>query len=289
MTLSPSRKALLIVGHGSRDSEGVLECEAFNAALATQLQNMDCGLGFLEFAQPTIKEAVVTLHEKGNQELFVVPCMLTTAGHVKNDIPLQLEQINMLYPQLKLCYGRDLGIQAGMIRAAADRIREAMLAQGQHDFSDTMLLVVGRGASDPHANAQVCKLTRILWEGLGFAWAETCYSGSTEPLVANALPRVAKLGFQQIVVFPYFLFTGILIKRIYQATDDFAKLHPDINIIKAPYLNDHNGVFEAIKARVTEAIDGSGNMNCQLCVYREALPGFEERVGEQRQGHHHHH
>ena len=71
--------------------------------------------------------------------------------------------------------------------------------------------MVGRGASDPDANSNVAKVTRMLWEGFGFGWAETAYSGVTFPLVEPALEKAARLGFRRIVVFPYFLFTGILV------------------------------------------------------------------------------
>jgi sirohydrochlorin cobaltochelatase len=36
---------------------------------------------------------------------------------------------------------------------------------------ETLLMVVGRGASDPDANSNVAKVMRMLWEGFGFGWA----------------------------------------------------------------------------------------------------------------------
>ena len=84
----------------------------------------------------------------------------------------------------------------------------------------------------------------MLWEGFGFGWAETAYSGVTFPLVEPALEKAAKLGFRRIVVFPYFLFTGILVDRIYAATDAVAARHPEIAFVKAPYLNDHPLVID---------------------------------------------
>src|SRR3546814_10702815 len=62
-------------------------------------------------------------------------------------------------------------------------------------------MVVGRGASDPDANSNVAKVTRLLWEGMGFGWSETCYSGVTFPLVEPGLEHAARLGFRRIVVF----------------------------------------------------------------------------------------
>jgi sirohydrochlorin cobaltochelatase len=91
-------------------------------------------------------------------------------------------------------------------------------------------------------------VTRLLWEGFGFGWAETAFSGVTFPLVEPALNHAAKLGYRRIVVFPYFLFTGILVERIYEATDAVSSRFPDIEFIKAPYLNDHPQVLHSKNA-----------------------------------------
>jgi len=176
-----------------------------------------------------------------------------------------------------------------MFRAAGARIQEALdAAGGDIGLHDTLLLVVGRGASDPDANSNVAKVTRMLWEGFGFGWAETAYSGVTFPLVEPALEKAAKLGFRRIVVFPYFLFTGILVQRIYEATDVVAVRHPDIEFVKAPYLNDHPLVIETFVDRVHEILDGQNLMNCQMCKYREQILGFEAELGLPQESHHHH-
>jgi len=123
---------------------------------------------------------------------------------------------------------------------------------------------------------------------MGFGWAETAYSGVTFPLVEPGLEHAARLGYKRIVVFPYFLFTGILVRRIYDATDAVAARHPEIEFVKAPYLNDHPMVLETMRDRVREILDGAGNMNCQMCKYREAFLGFEDEVGLRQESHHHH-
>jgi sirohydrochlorin cobaltochelatase len=176
-----------------------------------------------------------------------------------------------------------------MIRAAGARIREAVDAAGnQVALHDTLLVVVGRGASDPDANSNVAKVTRMLWEGFGFGWAETAYSGVTFPLVEPALEKAVRLGFRRVVVFPYFLFSGILVTRIYDGVDAVAARHPEIEFIKAPYLNDHPLVLETFADRVHEIRAGQNLMNCQMCKYREQVLGFESEVGLPQESHHHH-
>ncbi len=63
-----------------------------------------------------------------------------------------------------------------------------------------------------------------------------------------------KLGYRRIIVFPYFLFTGVLVKRIYEITDQMAARHPEIEFLKASYLNDHPLVLDAFAERVREIL-----------------------------------
>jgi sirohydrochlorin cobaltochelatase len=153
--------------------------------------------------------------------------------------------------------------------------------------ADTVLVVVGRGTNDPDANSNIAKITRMLWEGMGFGWAETAFSGVAHPRVDAALDRAARLGFRRIVVFPYFLFTGVLVKRIYAQTDMAAARFPEIEFVKALYLRDHPEVIDAFVERVAE-FDGDPSMNCQLCKYRTRIVGYEAEIGMPQAAHHHH-
>jgi sirohydrochlorin cobaltochelatase len=93
-------------------------------------------------------------------------------------------------------------------------------------------------------------------------------------------------------VFPYFLFTGVLVKRIYAQTDETASRFPEIEFVKARYLRDHPLVIDAFveRARELDGSSGEGNpaMNCQFCKYRTQIIGYEADTGATQQGHHHH-
>ena len=60
-------------------------------------------------------------------------------------------------------------------------IARADRATGPVPLHETCLVVIGRGASDPDANANVSKVARMLWEGLGLGWCEVGYSGVAHP------------------------------------------------------------------------------------------------------------
>jgi sirohydrochlorin cobaltochelatase len=279
----------MVCGHGSRDPLAVAEFSALVDRLAERFPAWPVDYGYLEFARPIIRDGLDRLVGKGVRRVLAIPGMLFAAGHAKNDIPSVLNSYQHGRPGLRIEYGRELGLDPRMIRAAGARITEALQAAGGDiPLHETLLLVVGRGASDPDANSNVAKVARMLWEGLGFGWAETAYSGVTFPLVEPALEKAARLGFRRIVVFPYFLFTGILVQRIYDAAAKVAARHSGIDFVKAPYLNDHPLVMETFVDRVHEILAGQNLMNCQLCKYRTQVLGFEAEVGLPQASHHHH-
>jgi sirohydrochlorin cobaltochelatase len=106
--------------------------------------------------------------------------------------------------------------------------------------------------------------------------------------VEPGLEHAAKLGYKRIIVFPYFLFTGVLVKRIYSFTDLVAERHPDVEFLKADYLNDHPLVLDTFEDRLLEILEGRAVMNCQMCKYREQVLGFEAEIGLPQESHHHH-
>ena len=247
--------AVLICGHGSRDGEAVAEFELVAAALRARRPNFDFATGYLEFARPTIRDGLAALAARGAQRILAIPGMLFAASHMKNDLPWEMNSFMADNPGIEVRLGRDLGIDPKLRHAAADRVAGAA-ADPAVSRDETLLVVVGRGTNDPDANSNIAKLARMLWEGMGFGSAEIAFSGVAHPRVDAALTRAARLGFRRIIVFPYFLFTGVLVKRIYAQTDEAARLFPEIEFVKALYLRDHPEVLDAFNDRVSELREG---------------------------------
>lgn len=291
--LHPAKLGIMVCGHGSRNDKAVAEFAQLTTGLARLLPRHPLAYGYLEFAHPVIPAGLDRLRSAGVAQVVAVPGMLFAAGHVKNDIPALLNRYSAT-TGLPITYGRELGMDARMVRAAAARITTALPpeARGEAGITtgqDTLLVVVGRGSRDPDANGNVAKITRMLVEGLGLGWGETCYAGVTFPQVEDCLRRAVGLGYRRIVVFPYFLFSGVLVSRIHRAVDRVAADHPQLDIRKAPYLSDHPLVLDTFRARAQEALEGDNAMNCALCKYRTQVLGFENEHGAPQQSHHHHH
>ena len=284
-----SKIGVMVCGHGSRDVEAITEFRTVAAGIEARLPQYPVASGFLEFARPIICDGLDKLYGQGVRHILAIPGMLFAAGHVKNDIPSVLNTYAAQRSDLRIDYGRDLAVDRRLLTVAAQRIEQAEAGSIRRvPREETLLMVVGRGTSDPDANSNISKVARMLWEGMGFGWTEVCYSGVTFPLVGPGLEHAVKLGYRRIIVFPYFLFTGVLVKRIYRIADQMAERHPEIDFLKAQYLKDHPLVLDAFADRVQEISEGENNMNCALCKYRGHVLGFEAEVGLVQQSHHHH-
>lgn len=283
---------VMICGHGSRSQSAVDEFSVLAEKLPALLPaEWETDYGYLEFANPLIRDGLDRLREKGCDRILAVPGMLFAAMHAKNDIPTVLNTYAAQHG-VDVSYGAELGVDPKMIAAAGARIQDAVdqgnAEHGEVPLSETCLVVIGRGASDPDANGNVSKVARMLWEGMGFGWCEVGYSGVTFPLVEPCLEHVTRLGYRRIIVFPYFLFSGILVDRIYGFTDQVADRHPDLQFVKAGYLNDHPKVLETFAERVTQQLGEVPPPNCAMCKYRTQVLGFEGEVGAVQESHHHH-
>ena len=216
--------------------------------------------------------------------MVAVPLMLSAAGHAKGDIPAALARERTRHPGLRWTYARPLGPHPVLLDLLAARIA-AVSGPG----AAPAVLVVGRGSTDPDANADVVKTTRLLWEGRDYPLAETAFVSLARPDVLEGLERCRLLGARQIVVARYFLFPGVLPDRVAEQAGQYAAAHPELDIRCADVLGDCDEVAALVYERYHEALSGDIRMNCDMCVYRIAMPGFEHRVGEPQHPHDHPH
>ncbi|MGQ9871044.1 sirohydrochlorin chelatase [Leptodesmis sp.] len=269
----PIQRPLLLVGHGSRDVEGrqgLLDFAAAYQAMDTSRPVVPC---FLELTEPTIQDGVDRCIEQGYTELSILPVLLFAARHNKLDVTNELDCARQRHPQLQFHYGRHFGITPGIVDLWRSRLNE--LDQPSHNphtisRADTVLLFVGRGSSDPDANGDVYKMARILWEGSGFSTVETCFIGITHPRLEEGFRRARLYQPKRIIVLPYFLFTGVLVKKIFDLTAQQQQIYPDIDMVCLPEMGLHPDLFAVLREREIETQLGQVQMNCEMCKFRLA-------------------
>jgi sirohydrochlorin cobaltochelatase len=281
---------LLLAAHGTRDPAGVTGFQALAARVADLAgqDGIEVAGGFIELSAPPLRDAVTSLAatslaSTGPARIVAVPLMLVAAGHAKGDIPAALAREQARHPGVSFTYARTLGPHPALIE-----LLDARVAAVAGD-TPAAVLVVGRGSTDPDANADVVKTARLLWEGRDYPLAETAFVSLARPDVTEGLERCRLLGARRIVVARYFLFPGVLPDRVAEQAAQYAAAHPELDVAVADVLGDCDELAALVLERYREALSGDIRMNCDMCVYRIALPGFEHRVGEPQHPHDHPH
>ena len=291
----PLQRPLLLIGHGTRDADGrqrFMDFVETYQTLDTSRPVIPC---FLELTGPTIQEGVDRCVEQGYTDLSALPILLFAARHNKFDVTNELDRAHQRHPQVTFHYGRHFGIAPKMLDILRSRLEVADRPQWNPqaiDRRDTVLLFVGRGSSDPDANSDCCKLARILWEGSNYATVETCFIGITHPRLEEGL-RLARLHQpKRIILLPYFLFTGVLVKKIFAIAAQHQQDYPDIDLTCLPELGMHPHLFSVLRDRELETQQGQVQMNCEMCKFRLdvfAAAGSSHSHHDPGHSHDHHH
>jgi sirohydrochlorin cobaltochelatase len=299
----PLQRPLLMIGHGTRDEEGrqtFLDFAKVYQALDSSRPVVPC---FLELTAPTIQEGVDQCVEQGYTELSALPILLFAARHNKFDVTNELDRARVRHPQVRFHYGRHFGITPGILDLWRDRMSKLDQPFGDSESQeqskiqnrqDTVLLFVGRGSSDPDANGDVYKMARMLWEGSGYKTVETCFIGITHPRLEEGFRRARLYQPKRIIVLPYFLFTGSLVKKIFDITAQQQEQYPEISMTCLPEMGIQPQLLSILRDREIETQLGQVQMNCEMCKFRQAAASKGVSHGHSHDhaddhGHHHHH
>jgi sirohydrochlorin cobaltochelatase len=278
------RPALLVIGHGTRDAAGVTQFGELVERVQAAAPYVDVEGGFLELSPPPIQDATARLAAAGHTSVDVVPLVLVAAGHSKGDIPAALRREELRHPGLSFRYARPLGPHPALLAEAEARL---LAVVPREQWGDTAVVLVGRGATDPDANAEIAKTARLLQEGRGIGTVETSFISLAQPSVPEGLDRARRLGYERVVVLPWFLFAGVLPDRITTQAQEWAAQHRQVDVRLAGLLGPTDALAGVVLERWSEIGSGDLRMNCDTCAYRVALPGFEAKVGVPQTPHDH--
>lgn len=287
-------RPLLLIGHGTKDEQGrqaFLDFATAYHAIDPSRPVLPC---FLELTTPTIQEGVDFCVEQGYSEFSALPLLLFAARHNKFDVTNELDRARQRHPHIKFHYGRHFGITPSILDLWQERLAE--LDQPEHNpqqisRSETVILFVGRGSSDPDANSDVYKMARLVWEGSGYKTVEVCFIGITHPRLEEGFQRARLYQPKRIIVLPYFLFTGVLMQKIFRISAEQQVAYPEILTTCLPEMGVNPKLFSVLRDRELETQLGQVQMNCEMCKFRLAAKteGNSHHHHHDHDHHHHHH
>jgi sirohydrochlorin ferrochelatase len=240
-------RAVLYVSHGSRVQEGVAQATAFIESCIEKVSVRVQEICFLELVHPSIIEGVDRCVKRGAKEIVIQPVLLFAAGHVKADIPEAVNQMRLIYPHITFFYSHPFGYEERMIDILSERLHQ----RGIPVLGEAMILLVGRGSSDPEIKDNLEMICEALWNREGLP-IKTCFLAACHPRFSEGLNLAQKSGFRQVFVLPYLMFTGILMQEMKKAIDPLQST--DQTFFLCQPLGYHEKLREILIERVNEAL-----------------------------------
>jgi len=270
-----NKKGILLCGHGTRKEKGVKAFQKFAEKFALHTTRYKVEYGFLELSEPDFETGVKRLVETGVTEIIAVPVFLFTGVHIQRDIPYTLNSFQEKY-EVKIQLANYIGTCQEMVEYGADLINDT-LKDKDWKVEDTAFLGLGIGASKAEANGDLAKMTRLIQEKQKYPYAVNAYTSSmTYPALPTVLEWLKVLPFKNIVMLPFVFFTGVYMDEALETMKQFSEQHPEKNIAILPLLGDSDALFDILKLRLQEVLDGKADL-----IESTDLTGVEL--------HHHHH
>ncbi len=251
----PDSYALCLLGHGSRDPDGIEEFLILWQKLRERKFCQITEAGFLEFAKPTVAEALSTCRSNGIKNIIILPSILFSGEHTQRDIPNAIREIFQYHPEINLIFSEPLGTQPEIMKVCQERIEEGEKSSNKPILrSETLLMVVGHGSRDTDFNSQVKKNLSRLGTKLGFGKTVIRFAGASQHSLEYMRQNFNPQKFHRVILLPFFLFTGLWVKRVRALADTFKEKHPDIEFLKAPCLNHHDMIVDALIQRARKSV-----------------------------------
>lgn len=283
---------LLIVGHGSREPSGNAEIEQFVAQWREQYPQWHTELCFIELADVLIPEGLdkAAEHAKQNDgKVLVLPLILNAAGHVKKDIPYALYAAHTRHPNVSFSYAHNLYVCDPILKILRRQLRAAMLQLDMPDQQNTGVILLGRGSKDRHANGDLAKMARWLFELNDYQSVDLAFTGVSYPRLEGMAQRQIQLGARQVVVLPYYLFTGVLFKRIERQVENLKQQYPHVRFAHSRYIGFEKEIYELLAQRVHGWQNGDASVILSSDSNQFGLTEAEVQDAAHHQHHHHHH
>jgi sirohydrochlorin ferrochelatase len=243
----------VLLGHGSRDPAANEEHERLAQAVRDRRPGWRIQTAYLERARPGLAEAL-EVASTGARRVVVIPLLLFAAGHLKKDVPSALAQARGRFPNVTFVAGHALGVHPGLVDLAWQRAASA-ISPDPAWIAKTLLLVVGRGASDPDANADFFEVARRIGDGRGLMHLHVAFLAMAEPRVEASLEIAARMRPDRVVVLPYLLYAGRLLAHLAERVQAFASRHPGIETALAGHLGVGDRLTAVVEERVRHALD----------------------------------
>ena len=101
--------ALILIAHGSKDPRWRLPFEKLDQSLRSDLGEGHIFLCYMEFAKPTLMQAVEKAVNAGIRQIKILPLFMAGGAHLDKDIPPMVDEVKKAFPDLKILMFSPIG------------------------------------------------------------------------------------------------------------------------------------------------------------------------------------
>jgi sirohydrochlorin cobaltochelatase len=243
------KNVVLLLGHGSRDPEGQEQFFRLTDLVQQRMGSVKVQAAFLELSHPLVLQGIRSCVESGAERILAIPVFLSDASHVKEDLPVELNQARAQYPHVPVLYGRPLGMGQSVREVLLERLWEAIHPER---LPSKALLLVGRGSPDASAAQELEDVAKFLRSQVRCHFITTGFVDRSRPSVPEGLETCRASGAKGILVLPCLLFHGIVLARIHHAVEAFKSSHPGLPLTIAPCLGVHSKLVDLVVSRIQQ-------------------------------------
>jgi sirohydrochlorin cobaltochelatase len=102
-------KAIILLGHGSRDPLWRAPIEAVADRLTASHPGLPVRCAYMELEQPDLPAAVAELAAGAARRIAIVPMFLGTGKHARDDLPRLLQSLQRSHPAIQFELKRPVG------------------------------------------------------------------------------------------------------------------------------------------------------------------------------------
>lgn len=259
---------VLVIGHGMRDASGTKAFLEIVDHLRQMLPGTPVEGAFLEFAQPTIAEAVARLAGQGGADIAAVPMFLSAVGHTMDDIPKAVAEAAGQYnegsgfgvrgsevrgqgsevkkhEEVKIIVKSHVGAHQRVVELSALRFRQSLEGHNEIPTDETLLIIAAHGSPEPEAIKELATFAARREKLTPVARVEPCFAVLGKPQLADVLKQSVLLSYKRIVVQPHLLLRGRYHDMISNQVETFRQEYPDIDWIVTEPLGPHRLLAQA--------------------------------------------
>jgi sirohydrochlorin cobaltochelatase len=116
------KTALILFAHGSRDPEWASPLRRVRAAVLDGSPGLRIEVAFLEFLEPRLQDCASTMVAEGFDRIIVVPMFIAQGGHLKNDLPLIIDELRARFPNVVFEMPGPVGEAESVVQAMAAHV-----------------------------------------------------------------------------------------------------------------------------------------------------------------------